>query len=104
MGIAISPDHVLEHVSCLQKLGLIEAGAPQKGSSRPRKVQWARSSIQAVLSAAEEYAYGIKRQSRKGEAFEIPVEPIISILTYEQFRKSGKRIKHIPSIIKKTII
>ncbi len=81
---------------------LIEAGAPQKGSSRPRKVQWARSSIQAILSAAEEYAYGIKRQSRKGEVFEIPVEPIISVLTYELFTEIREKNKTHPKRHQKT--
>lgn len=44
---------------------LIAANAPQKGSSIPRRMQWARSSIQAVLIAAKEYAYGIKIQIRR---------------------------------------
>jgi len=39
----------------------------------------------AILIAAKEYAYGIKIQSRKGERFEIPVEPIIDMVTYERF-------------------
>jgi len=64
---------------------LIAYNAPQKGSSIPRRIQWARSSIQAILIAAKEYAYGIKIQSRKGERFEIPVEPIIDMVTYERF-------------------
>lgn len=64
---------------------LIEANAPQKGSGRPRRIRWARTSIQAVLKAAKEYAYGIKIQTRKGDIFEIPVEPIIDIDTYKQF-------------------
>jgi len=64
---------------------LIEANAPQKGSSRIRKMQWARSSIQAILKSAKEYAYGIKVQSRKGDLFDIPVDPIIDIATYEKF-------------------
>jgi len=81
---------------------LIEAGAPQKGSSRPRKVQWAKSSIQAVLIAAEEYAYGIKRQSRKGEVFEIPVEPIISVAMYEQFMIVRQKNKTHPKRHQKT--
>jgi len=81
---------------------LIEANAPQKGSSRPRKVQWAKSSIQAVLMAAEEYAFGIKRQSRKGEVFEIPVEPIISTATYEQFMEIRKKNKTHPKRHQKT--
>ena len=64
---------------------LIAYNAPQKGSSIPRRIQWARSSIQAILIAAKEYAYGIKIQSRKGERFEIPIEPIIDMVTYERF-------------------
>ena len=64
---------------------LIEANAPQKGSSRPRKVQWARSSIQSILKAAKEYSFGIKLQSRKGQIFEIPIEPILTPEIYEQF-------------------
>ena len=64
---------------------LIAYNAPQKGSSIPRRIQWARSSIQAILIAAKEYAYGIKIQSRKGERFEIPVVPIIDMVTYERF-------------------
>jgi len=60
-------------------------GAPQKGSSIPRRIQWARSSIQAILKSAKEYAYGIKIQSRKGELFEIPVDPIINTATFERF-------------------
>ena len=64
---------------------LIAYNAPQKGSSIPRRIQWARSSIQAILIAAKEYAFGIKIQSRKGEKFEIPVEPIIDMVTYELF-------------------
>ncbi|GAB4416727.1 MAG: hypothetical protein Kow002_02740 [Anaerolineales bacterium] len=79
---------------------LIAANAPQKGSSRPRRVQWARSSIQTVLNSAKEYAYGIKIQRRKGEAFQIPVEPIIDIPTYEKFiqlreKKNTHRVRNI---------
>lgn len=72
---------------------LIGFSAPQKGSSIPRRIQWARSSIQAILIAAKEYAFGIKIQSRKGEGFEIPVQPIIDTATYERYlqvRKSKK--------------
>lgn len=64
---------------------LIAAGAPQKGSSIPRKVTWAITSIQAVLGSAKEYAYGIKVQTRAGESFTIPVDPIISEEAYRQF-------------------
>lgn len=64
---------------------LIAYNAPQKGSSIPRRIQWARSSIQSILISAKEYAYGIKIQTRKGKRFEIPVEPIIDLVTYERF-------------------
>lgn len=64
---------------------LIAANAPQKGSSVPRKVKWAITSIQGILSSAMEYAHGIKIQTRAGEAFTIPVEPIISEETYRKF-------------------
>jgi DNA invertase Pin-like site-specific DNA recombinase len=65
---------------------LIDSNAPQKGSSTPRKIQWARSSIQGILESAREYAYGYKEQSRDGEAYQIPVEPIIDLQTYELFK------------------
>jgi hypothetical protein len=73
---------------------LIEAGAPQKGSSVPRKIQWARSSIQAILGAAKVYAFGIKTYTRDGEAFEIPVPPILELEVYQRFvevRKANKK-------------
>jgi DNA invertase Pin-like site-specific DNA recombinase len=76
---------------------LIGGGAPQKGSSIPRRIHWARSSIQAILKSAREYAYGIKIQSRKGELFEIPVDPIIDITTYERFREMRARNKTYPA-------
>jgi DNA invertase Pin-like site-specific DNA recombinase len=64
---------------------LIAADAPQKGSSIPRRIQWARSSIQAILQSAREYAYGFKEQSRMGTTYQIPVAPIIDLATYELF-------------------
>ena len=73
---------------------LIAADAPQKGSSIPRRIPWARSSIQAILIAAKEYAYGIKIQRRKDEAFQIPIEPIIDLSVYERtknLRENNKR-------------
>ncbi len=76
---------------------LIFANAPQKGCSIPRRIQWARNSIQAVLIAAKEYAYGIKIQSRKGEKFEIPVEPIIDVTTYERFIEMRAKNKTHPA-------
>jgi hypothetical protein len=76
---------------------LIAANAPQKGSSIPRRIQWARSSIQAILIAAKEYAYGIKIQSRKGEKFEISVEPIIDIATYERFVEMRAKKRTYPA-------
>jgi DNA invertase Pin-like site-specific DNA recombinase len=76
---------------------LIVANAPQKGSSIPRRIQWARSSIQAVLIAAKEYAYGIKIQSRQGEKFEIPIDPIIDVATYERFAQVRAKNKTYPA-------
>lgn len=75
---------------------LIAANAPQKGSSIPRRMQWARSSIQAVLIAAKEYAYGIKIQTRKGESFHIPVQPIIDTVTYERYLRVRESKKTHP--------
>jgi DNA invertase Pin-like site-specific DNA recombinase len=79
---------------------LIAYNAPQKGSSIPRRIRWARSSIQSILIAAKAYASGIKIQSRKGERFEIPVDPIIDMVVYERFvqvRASKKtyRVNHV---------
>ena len=81
---------------------LVEADAPQKGSSTPRRIRWAKSSIQAILKAAREYADGIKIQRREGEAFEIPIPTIIDQITYQRFlevRQSNnthraRRVKH----------
>jgi site-specific DNA recombinase len=84
---------------CLMEIRdrLIAANAPQKGSSIPRRIQWARSSIQAVLKSAKEYAYGTKIQSRKGEKFEIPVEPIIDFATYERFVEMRAKNRTYPA-------
>lgn len=72
---------------------LIDSNAPQKGSSTPRHIQWARSSIQGILESAKEYAYGYKEQSRDGEIYQIPVEPIIDIPTYEFFKTQRAKNK-----------
>lgn len=76
---------------------LIAANAPQKGSSIPRRIQWARSSIQAILKSAKEYAYGFKLQSRSGEKYQILVEPIIDIPLYEVFIKMRAENQTYPS-------
>jgi site-specific DNA recombinase len=76
---------------------LIKAGAPQKGSTKPRKIEWAITSIQGVLKAAYEYSHGIKVQTRAGEAFEIPVEPIISIETYKRYLEVRESNKSYPA-------
>jgi site-specific DNA recombinase len=76
---------------------LIEADAPQKGSSVPRRIQWAISSIQAILGAAKEYTFGIKIQTRCGEVFEIPVPPILSKATYQRFLEVRQGNKTHPS-------
>ena len=73
---------------------LIEAGVSQKGGSVPRKIRWARSSIQAVLGAAKVYTFGVKIHTRDGEAFEIPVPKIIDMETYHKFlivREANKK-------------
>jgi hypothetical protein len=72
---------------------LIAGNATQKGSSAPRQIEWARSSIQGVLECAKEYAYGYKEQSRDGETYSIPVEPIIDIQTYELFKIKREKNK-----------
>jgi hypothetical protein len=75
---------------------LIAANAPQKGSSIPRHIQWSRSSIQAILKSAREYAYGFKTYSRAGQIFHIPVVPIIDFSTYELFVKMREENKTYP--------
>jgi hypothetical protein len=72
---------------------LISGKAPQKGSSTPRHIQWARSSIQGILESAKEYAYGYKEQSRDGETYRISVEPIIDVPTYELFKTQREKNK-----------
>lgn len=72
---------------------LIVADAPQKGSSISRHIQWSRSSSQAILKSAREYAYGFKTYSRAGQAFQIPVTPILDISTYELFVKMREKNK-----------
>ena len=76
---------------------LIYAGAPQKGSSRPRKIEWAISSIQGILKSAYNYAYGVKRYTRAGETFEIPIEPIITIETYNRYVEVRESNRLYPS-------
>jgi len=75
---------------------LIAANAPQKGSSISRHIQWSRSSIQAILKSAKEYAYGFKTYSRAGQTFQIPVTPILDISTYELFVKMREENKTHP--------
>ncbi len=88
----------VQGVSLLQiRERLIAAHAPQKGSSTPRHIQWARSSIQAILHSAREYAYGFKEQSRAGETYQIAVEPIIDMPTYELFINLREKNKTHPS-------
>ena len=76
---------------------LIAADAPQKGCSIPRRVQWNRSTIQAILKSAKAYATGIKVQTRDGEAFEIPTPPIIDMDTYEKFLSMRRARKTYPA-------
>ena len=74
---------------------LIAGEAPQQPNSR-RKIPWAYHSIKGILYAAEEYAFGRKIQSRSGEAFEIPVKPIIDMETYQAYLKTKRKHKPAP--------
>lgn len=76
---------------------LIESGAPQKGSSRPRKIEWAISSIQGILKGAYNYAYGVKTYTRAGETFEISIEPIITMETYHRYVEVRELNRSYPS-------
>jgi len=49
------------------------------------------------LESAREYAYGYKEQSRDGETYQIPVEPIIDVPTYERFKAQREKNKTHPS-------
>lgn len=64
---------------------LIDANAPQKITSTARKVIWGLGSITSVLQGAEQYATGIKVQHREGDHFEMNIEPILDVQTYEKF-------------------
>lgn len=64
---------------------LIAANAPQKEATKPRKITWAISSIIGILQGAKDYATGIKVQRREGDRFEIGIEPILDMQTYEKF-------------------
>ena len=64
---------------------LIEANAPQKGGTVPRRIAWNRNMIQHILGAAKEYTFGLKTQSRGGEEFTISVDPILDMAMYEAF-------------------
>lgn len=88
----------LEGVAVMEiRRRLIEAGAPQKGGSVARKIQWGRHVIQAILQSGEEYALGVKRMSRAGEVYELPVEPIITLETWEKTKALRAKYKTWPS-------
>lgn len=77
-------DWYIQRVPLLEiRRRLIEADAPQKGSSVPRKIRWATSSIKGIIYHSREYATGIKHHRRGGELFEIPMPPIIELATHE---------------------
>lgn len=81
---------------------LIAANAPQKEATRERKVIWSHQSIEGILMGAEAYATGIKVQRREGDAFEIPVEPLIDMETYEKFLQVRRKpVKHSVPGLKK---
>ncbi len=84
---------------------LIQAGVPQKGGNAYRKTEWSKNVIQFILGAAKEYAFGIKTQSRGGETFDIPVEPILDMETYERFLQVREtNIKHPARHIKQNYL
>jgi len=96
-------DWYIQRITLLEiRKRLIENDAPQKGSSVPRKIHWAISSIQSMLAAAKEYAYGIKKFSRGGDIFEISVPAILDIDTYEKFLVIRKLNKKLPIHHQKT--
>jgi DNA invertase Pin-like site-specific DNA recombinase len=72
---------------------LIAANAPQKETNQHRKIDWSFSSITGILSSAKEYSHGKKIHTRNGERFEIHLEPIIDMETYEQYMKTKKKLK-----------
>lgn len=76
---------------------LIAAGVPQKGSSIPRKIEWAISSIDAIIFNSEAYASGKKRYTRKGEVFEIPCPTIIDWATHLKVLEKRHANKTYPS-------
>jgi DNA invertase Pin-like site-specific DNA recombinase len=75
---------------------LIAANAPQKEATIKRRLHWPVNSIQGILAGARDYATGIKTQRREGDHFEIRIEPILDMGTYERFlqvrRKPGNRM------------
>ncbi len=84
---------------------LINAAVPQKGGNAFRKIEWSKNVIQFILGAAKEYAFGIKTQSRGGETFTIPVDPIIDMATYEKFLQVREaNIKHPAHHIKQNYL
>ena len=88
----------IEHIPLLEiRRRLIAANAPQKGGTVPRRIQWSRNVIQQILGAAKEYATGLKTQSRGGESFEITVEPIIDLATYEAFLRVREANTNYPA-------
>ena len=72
---------------------LIKANAPQKKTNQRRKIVWSFHSITGILSSAKEYSHGKKIHTRNGESFEIPLEPIIDMETYEQYMSTKQQMK-----------
>lgn len=80
---------------------LIAANAPQKDATIQRRLHWPVNSIQGILAGAQDYATGTKIQRREGDRFEIQIEPILDMETYEHYlqvrRKPGNRM---PSFVR----
>jgi site-specific DNA recombinase len=82
----------VEHISINDiRKRLIAANAPQKGATKPRKITWATSSIHGILQGAKDYATGTKIQRREGDQFEIKMEPILDMETFERFLQIRKK-------------
>jgi DNA invertase Pin-like site-specific DNA recombinase len=71
---------------------LIVANAPQKVATKPRNITWATSSIHGILQGAKDYATGIKVQRREEDRFEIDIEPILDMKTYERFLQIRRKL------------
>lgn len=83
---------------------LISGSAPQKGSSTPRHIQGARSSIQGILESAREYAYWYKEHSRGGNASNFRLSQLLILPPMNCSKVNGRKTKPLPPNALTTII